>query len=205
MNISKKHLKKIIIESIEEVYVKGAEGEEGKFVDKQGNVFATAPIITKKPKAKNPLKDDQLFIDTFKPIVTFSFNMPDFENKPTYNLSSMEPVDILTTILSSINFRRNTNKSSNITTAQYVNADFGSSFSPEEVQKIADAIQIYGNFVNGDTVEEIYRNLGGPITSYVPSIKPSEKKGPKTVSMKPPGVFEESTKNKKMKVKYKCN
>jgi hypothetical protein len=204
MKISKSNLRKLIIEAIEEVYVSDNDGlGGGKFVDDKGNVKASLPVVTKYPRAKNPLKDDQLFIDTFKPIMTFSFNMPDFPKKPTHDLTSMEPVRALTTILSSINYRRNKNKKSNVTTAEYVNADFGSSFSPEEVKKIADAIEIYGNFVNGEKVEEIYRNLGGPITSYTPSLKPSEKSGPKTVSMKPPGVFEESSKNKKVKIK--CN
>lgn len=208
MKIAKKILKKLILETIKEIFVPGKE--EDKFVDpKTGKVIATAPKVTKLPKLKNPFgegpENREKFLSTFKPVITFSYNMPDFDKKPIHDLSSKEPQVALTIILSSINYRRNTNRNSNNITSEYVNADFGSSFSPEEIKNIADAIKQTGNLVNGDKVEQVYRNLGGEITKYIPSVISKNKERIKTVSMKSPGVFEEKMKNKKMKVKYSCN
>lgn len=205
MKISQGVLRKLILEALEEIYVPGKETD--KFVDpKTGEVKATAPKTIKIPKIKNPFGEGEdnkkKFLSTFQPIINFSFNMPDFDKSPTHDLSNEDPDDALATILSSINYRRNTNRGSNSTTSVMVNKDFGSSFSPEEIGKIADAIKLVPNLVNAETVIKIYDTLGGSKLTYVPSINPND--GPKTVNMKPPGAFNEE-KTKKFKIKYKCN
>lgn len=218
MKISKKYLKNLVIETLEEIYVPGKETDT--FVDpKTGKVTATAPKVTSVPRNRSPLEmfpdlasdegEKQRNKNILKPFIDFVYNPPDFgERPPKVNILDHHKGNKPSTLwflFDDIKLRRNSWKQSPFLIATSLNSQYGSGFSSKQIEDIHNLLEKYPQLTNVSRFTiPLYKDLGGNLgDKYVPS-KEEELKGPKTVNIKRPGQFNEE-KTKKTKIKYKCN
>jgi len=172
MLLTKSYLKKLILETIEEIYIKGIGGEEDKFVDKQGNVFATAPKITNIPKIKYKTSNDEFF-EAFKPLIAFS--------------QTRDNQELFISLKELIKFFIARKNSSAKKTAGEFNVEYqdtGAKFNEDKVQAILDSLQ-EENTQNSDQVLNRLSTIPAAkeYIKYIPD--PDAVKPYKTASMAP--------------------
>ena len=208
MKISKKYLRKLILETLEEIFVPGKETDT--FVDAQtGEVKATAPKITKVPKIKYVTTDEK-FLNAFAPIVSLSQE----------KVSAEEGIN-LRDLLRYVFIRKDTRDIKKL--ASEFNAEYekiGAKFSKNRMTDIIDVLRAEEKIKNTDDIIARLNTLNAEtkVSKYVPDensevpFKTANYKGPaKNPIQKDPDLTEPDftppwlKESKKFKIKYKCN
>jgi len=205
MKISKTYLKKLILESLEEIYVKG--DKEDKFVGPEGNIKATAPKYGDRPKIRYETTDEE-FLSALAPIVSLSQEQKaDEEGISLKNLLYFM-------------YQRKDAKNAKRLAADF-NAEFeniGGKFNEDTVADILNVLNVEKNINNTDDIIKRLKTVGaeGKVGKYTPdkdaepAFKTANYRGP----VKKPKVDLDNTEpdftppkliEKKVRVKYSCH
>lgn len=204
MKITQKYLRKLILETIEEIYVPGKETDT--FIDpKTGKVTATAPKYSTRPKIKYETSDEE-FLSALAPVVSFSQERNNVEE-------GIQLRDLIYFI-----FQRLDTKNTKRLAADF-NAEFektGAKFSADTMTDILDILRAEKNIKATSDVIKRLETIGaeGRVSKYIPDkdFEPPFKTANYRAPVKPPEKDQEKTepdftppelKENKILVKYR--